>query len=157
MTKAFRARQAKLHPPWKTAKVIAEAMAQEVIAMELRQNLGTKREERRAFHARRALATVHFQQRMQRDRNFRSLGAVPVGKQTKMEARAAKAMEAVATAWDALGGERAKAWVDVLLQEGAKLGTLEVFLHDVPKEVLRAVGTTVQFIVPRALAGTCQL
>jgi hypothetical protein len=144
--KAFRVRQAKLHPPWKTAKLIAEAMEQEVITMKLRQNLGIKREERHAFYARRALATVHFQQRIKRDRNFRSLDAV--GKLTQMQARAAKVMEAVATVWDALGGENAKAWVDVLLQEDAKLDTLEVFLHGVPKEVLRAVGITEQFIVP---------
>ena len=146
MTKAYRVRQAKLHPPWKTAKLIAEAMEQEVITMKLRQNLGIKREERHAFYARRALATVHFQQRIKRDRKFRSLDAV--GKLTQMQARAAKVMEAVATVWDALGGEHAKAWVDVLLQEDAKLDTLEVFLHDVPKEVLRAVGITEQFIVP---------
>jgi hypothetical protein len=50
MTKAFRVRQAKLHPPWKTAKMIAEAMAQEVvITMELRRHLGMKREERHVF------------------------------------------------------------------------------------------------------------
>jgi hypothetical protein len=57
-------------------------------------------------------------------------------------------MEKVATVWDALGGEHAKAWVDVLLQEDAKLDNLEVFLHDVPKAILRAVGITDQFIVP---------
>jgi hypothetical protein len=129
-----------------TAKLIADAMMQEEMSMQLRRNLGVKRDERHACYARRALATVHFKHKIQRDKNFRSFNEVEV--LTKMQARAAKVMEKVATVWDALGGEHAKAWVDVLLQEDAKLDNLEVFLHDVPKAILRAVGITDQFIVP---------
>ena len=68
MRKAFQARQKKLHPPWKTARLMKEAMEEEVGIMRLKQRLDITRKDRHGFWARKAMAKIPFTDRGKRAR-----------------------------------------------------------------------------------------
>jgi hypothetical protein len=146
MLRSFRARQAALHPPWKTAQDVNEALQLEHTLMHLNRKVGIEREGRHAYYARQALATVLFKSKVDREKSFRVLDTVET--LVRIAANAAIVIPKVTTIWDGLASDHAKAWVDVLLEEDAKLDALGVFVHNVPKDILRAVGITDQFIVP---------
>ena len=117
--------------------------------MKLQQKLDLKRHERHGFHARKALAHVYLKEKFTREKSIKKLGERDlVALLVKVETRAKAIVPTVSTLWEALTSEHAERWVDVLIAEDEKLDKLEVFLHDVPKWILRQVGITDQFIVP---------
>jgi hypothetical protein len=159
LVRAYRKRQKEMHPPWKVAALTAKLMANETHMMLIRKKLSVPRNGRHAYFARRAMAHVHFKSKIQRDARMqssqsrRSNGTRELKQENTEELRRAAAaakldMNNATTIWEALAGPNAKQWVDVLTAEDKKLDQLGVFVHDIPRRILRQLGITEQFIVP---------